>query len=131
MKNAMKILVLGALMACLVPVVNAQRYTETPSSTMDPAIQSQQMMQSGAKYQGTVYEPFSNATPSDQSLVGSYSPGGKGGPHREQAIGDGRTPGEASESSNQSPIGEPWILAVLAVAFAGVIFLRRRKALKN
>ena len=125
MKNIVKIMVLGALMACLVHAVNAQRYTETPSSTMDPAIQSQQMMQSGAKYQGTVYEPFSNATPSEQSVVGSsYTPNGHGGPRR---IGDFDNSVEGGEGDEGSPIGEPWILAVLAVAFAGVIFLRRKR----
>ena len=127
MKNAMKILVLGALMACLVPVVNAQRYTETPSSTMDPAIQSQQMMQSGTKYQGTVYEPFSTATPSDQSVVGSsYTPSGKG-PRRVAMEDDFNETGEGGFGDEGSPIGEPWILAVLAVAFAGIIFLRRKR----
>ena len=125
MKNAMKILVLGTLMACLVPVVNAQRYTETPSSTMDPAIQSQQMMQTGTKYQGTVYEPFSNATPSDQSVVGaSYSSGDQNGKGPRRVLGHGTDAGNQSE---EYPIGEPWILAVLAVAFAGVIFLRRKR----
>lgn len=88
-----------------------------------PVIQSQQIMNSGA-YGGTVYEPFSNSTPSDQSYSPAKAPSG---PRREQA--SGRNPGEVDPegASDQSPIGEPWVMILFASAFAGVLAIRAHK----
>ena len=85
--------------------------------------QSHQIMSSGANYGGTVYKPFDNTTPSEQSEVGaSYSPNkAPSGPRK----GFGK-PDEIGKS-NESPVGEPWILLAFAAAFAAGIAFRRKK----
>ena len=88
------------------------------------AIQSQQIMSGGA-YNGTVYEPFDNSTPSEQSEVGSsYSPSRASGPRRAPL-----TPGDPGQGP--SPVGEPWIMALFAALFAGFIAIRQYKRKMN
>lgn len=88
--------------------------------------QSQQILQTSVQYKGTVYEPFDNTAPSEQSAVGSSSSPnrapGKGG-----NIRNGFGPRTDDTPANTSPVGEPWILAAFAVLFAGVIAWRRAK----
>ena len=86
-----------------------------------PAFQSHKILDSGTIYKGTVYVPFDDAAPSDQSVVGrSYNPGHRtGGPKK--GFGGGPESGQGP-----SPIGEPWILAAFAALFAGVIAWRRK-----
>lgn len=80
---------------------------------------SHQMMSSGSVYGGTVYAPFDNTTPSEQSNVGAQSPNrAPGGPRRGFINGPDQT--------GPSPVGEPWILLAFAAAFAGGIALRKR-----
>lgn len=80
---------------------------------------SHQMMSSGSVYGGTVYAPFDNTTPSEQSNVGAQSPNrAPGGPRRGFINGPDQT--------GPSPVGEPWILLAFAAAFATGIVLRKR-----
>ena len=125
MKKVMMIMVLGALVACLVP---AQAQTFTPAKIDNQAIQSQQIMQTGAAYEGTVYEPFSNTTPSEQSEVGSgYSPARRAGAIRKS--GEWGTNQDGGEGDEGSPLGDGvWPLLLCAVVFCGVIALRRKRA---
>ena len=98
-----------------------------PVVTMQGAgMQSQQMMSGGA-YSGTVYEPFSNTTPSEVSNPAKAP----GGPRKDQA--SGRNPGEVDPDagSDLSPIGEPWVMAFFALIFAGVIAIRQYKKKKK
>lgn len=121
MKRIMIIMVLGALVAHLIP---AQAQTFQPA-TEKAAIQSQQMVNSGVQYKGTVYEPFSNTTPSEQSEVGaSYSPAqAPDGPRR--TLGHGTDPGS---QSNDFPIGDAVLpLMAMAVVFGAIVALRRRR----
>lgn len=119
-----KIFMLIAILSVVTIVATAQSYT--PAQPDNQVFQSQQVMQGGA-YRGTVYEPFSNTTPSEQSAVGaSYSPGQ--GPARSARRGDFDDSTEGGEGDEGSPIGDGLIpLSLLALAFAGFIFLRRRK----
>ena len=116
-------LIIIALLSAITISATAQQYS--PASVTDPAIQSQQIM-SGSAYNGTVYEPFSNSVPSEQSTVGSsYTPTSR--PRRsKENPGD---PGVTNDTS--SPLGEPWVLAVFALAFGGIVFLRRRREAKG
>ena len=58
----------------------------------------------------------------------SYSPGRSGGPHR--VIGNNPDAGHTEDES--SPIGDAVLpLLFLSLAFCGVIYLRRRKALSR
>ena len=119
MKRVMMIMVLGALIAYLVPA-QAQTF-QNPNAQQN---QNQQMVQTGARYTGTVYEPFSESVPSEQSAVGaSYSPGRPG--HIRTDIGSNQ---DGGEGSNDSPIGDAVLpLLLMAVAFGGVIALRRKR----
>lgn len=82
------------------------------------------MMSSGSVYDGTVYAPFDNTTPSEQSNVGTPSPNkAPGGPRRGFINGPDQT--------GPSPVGEPWILAIFSAAFAGGIALRKRNRARD
>lgn len=87
---------------------------------------SHQMMSSGSVYGGTVYAPFDNTTPSEQSNVGAQSPNrAPGGPRRGFI-----KPGEMGQSEDY-PVGEPWVLLAFAAAFAGGIALRKRNRARD
>ena len=113
-----------AILSVLAGVVNGQTFQ--PAAVDNNAIQSQQILQTSTRYNGHVYEPFSSATPSELSKVGNGSttedkqPGG----HIRTFI----NPNDPGNQSNEFPIGEPWVMALLALVY-GVwcIVYRRRK----
>ena len=116
-------MVLSTLMACLVPA-NAQDFNQ---KRIETPIQSQQIMTTGASYSGTVYEPFSNATPSEQSSVGATAPThSTSGPRR--AFDTGAETGKSSEF----PLGDA-VLPMLAFAlmFCGYVAIRRKRAVNG
>ena len=115
-----------ALLSVVAVFVNAQTFSSQRPANTDP-IQSQQIMTTGGTYNGTVYEPFNNTTPSEQSEVGaSYSPAkAPSGPRRAGDWGQGLD----EYGQGPSPIGDALLpLMLMAVAFCGVVYLRRRKA---
>ena len=124
-----------ALLSVMTLAANAQTFKVSNPAVQQPlqtqqTMESQRIMSSGTNYNGTVYTPFGNTIPSDQSVVGSsYSPG-KTGPRRVESQ-DGRDPGDVTEGSDQSPIGEPWVLAGMALLFGAVIYLRRARRIKK
>lgn len=107
------------------------------AAPMESKMQSSQIMSAGA-YSGTVYEPFSSTTPSEQSYSPAKAPGG---PRREKINtdddeeegGEGWIDKPDYGGTDLSPIGEPWIMALFALAFAGVIAIRqyKRKTIKS
>lgn len=103
--------------------MNAQSFS---AATENSAIQSHQIMQAGSAYDGTVYAPFDNTVPSEQSAVGaSYSPAkAPGGPRR--SFDKPTNPGN---QSNDYPLGDGLLpLMLMAIAFAGATyFLRKRE----
>ena len=121
MKNMRKIVVMIAILNVVTIVATAQTYSPRVDNG---AIHSQQLMQGGA-YRGTVYEPFTTTTPSEQSAVGaSHAPAG---PRRAGSYDDFDYMGD-TQPSTESPIGDAVVpLMLMAAAFAGVIALRRRK----
>ena len=131
MKKILNILVLGALMACLVPV-NAQNFTQP----RDPAIQSQKIMTTGAAYNGTVYEPFNNTTPAEQSYTPAYAPGG---PRRGYDANGNWVPdasdletGGDTGQSDQSPLGDAVLpLLLLALAYLSTCVFLKKRAIKG
>ena len=118
-----------AIMSVAMLTANAQSYT--PGSANNGAIQSQQIMNSGTAYDGTVYEPFSTTAPSEQTEVGaSYSPAkAPSGPRKDYGNFDNLP--EVGNQENTYPVGDAMVpLMVMAVAMAGVVYLRRRRAMK-
>ena len=103
-----------------------------------PTMAQQQEWKSTSTMQGTgsSYAPQVSAV--GATTVGemattteTYSPAkAPGGPRK---MGEsGRNPGDVSTGSDQSPIGDAVLpLLFLSLAFCGVIYLRRRKALSR
>lgn len=100
--------------------VYAQPFTPTPTQAAQVAMQSQQIMQNGQNHDGTIYAPFDNTMPSEQSSGPNKAPG-KGGGNPKTFIG-------GPDQTGPSPVGEPWVLAAFALVFAGVVWLRGKKA---
>lgn len=105
--------------------LSATAQTFTPAGAVqDEPIQSQQIMSSGTNYYGTVYEPFSSTTPSEQSNVGASSqetPRPSSGPRRSLI-------GGPESGQGPSPIGDALIpLLVMALGFAGYTALRKKR----
>ena len=119
-----KLLKLLALFVVLITSINtAWAKTYNPSGVAQQTMQSQQIVTTGGAYTGTVYEPFSESTPSEQSAVGASQAPAKApsGPRK------GRNPGEATTGTDLSPIGEPWVMVILAIGFGIVIMIRQRR----
>ena len=98
----------------------------SPNRYEMPAIQtfqSQQIMTCGTRYRGVVYTPFTSSLPSELSVVAGESNSGRptGNVRR------GKIDGPDGPRAEQYPIGEPWILALFALAFAGVVAIRKTK----
>ena len=115
-----------ALLSVIAILVNAQPFSGKPIE--NAPIQSQQIMTTGTKYNGTVYEPFNNTTPSEQSVVGaSYSPAKA--PDGRRKIGNFDDVPEVGEQENTYPIGDAMLpLLLMAVVFCGAIYFRRKRA---
>ena len=95
-----------------------------PSAQLEPQPMQNAQVMPTTGYNGTVYAPFDASAPSEQSEVEENSGSRpRGGIKRGGNFNYGTEYGQ----SNESPIGEPWVLAIFALAFAGVIALRKRK----
>ena len=118
MKTRFQIVVLLAFVSL---GLNAQPFS-TPAE--NNAIQSQQIMTTGSNYNGTVYAPFDNTVPSEQSTVGaSYSPAKAPGPRREGAF-DGSP--EVKDQDESYPLGDGVIpLLLMAAGFAVFVAVRK------
>lgn len=81
---------------------------------------NQCIITTGATYTSTVYEPFNNTPPS------AYSEVGGGASHPGQPRKGFINPSDPGSPGKDFPVGDPWILAVLAVAFAGLIAWKKR-----
>ena len=99
----------------------AQTFSSTSSYRVDAKVApASEQTQRYSSYQSTVYEPFTDALPSSAGSTAD-----------EQFVITERKngfikPGDPN-TSNQSPIGEPWILLLFAAAAAIVVAWRRRK----
>ena len=74
-----------------------------------------------------MYEPFDNTTPSEKSAYGPAKAPGHGGIKK-----DFGKPDDPGNQSNEFPIGDGvWGMMAMALAFCGVITLRRKRAASN
>lgn len=118
MKNKISYIITALLLAI------GSAYTQAeplfPSAQIEPQpMQSAQVMPTTG-YNGTVYAPFDASAPSEQSEANTNQASGKPG-RVKTFIGGGET------GQGPSPVGEPWVLAIFALAFAGVVAIRKRK----
>ena len=91
-----------------------------PSAQLEPQPMQNAQVMPTTGYNGTVYTPFDASAPSEQSEANANQAPGKPG-RVKTFIGGGET------NQGPSPIGEPWVLAIFALAFAGVIAVRKTK----
>ena len=95
-----------------------------PSGQLEPQPMQNAQVMPTTGYNGTVYAPFDASAPSEQSEVeGNSGSRPRGGIKRGGNFNYGTEYGQ----SNDSPIGEPWVLAIFALAFAGVLAIRKTK----
>ena len=82
---------------------------------------SDRAVMNSTRYSSPIYEPFSSTTPSEQTEIGSGQSKPNGHIRKGFDVG-----GDAGQGP--SPIGDAVVpMVVLALAFGGVIYLRRRK----
>ena len=91
-----------------------------PSAKLEPQPMQNAQVMPTTGYNGTVYAPFDASAPSEQSEANANQAPGRPGKVKTFIGG-----GEANQGP--SPIGEPWVLAIFALAFAGVVALRKTK----
>lgn len=119
-KNVLNIIIICCIAAMCAYAQQNHMGNHGPSD--DSFIQSHQLMRAGTNYNGTVYEPFSNTLPSEQSEVGSSTH--KTGPRKSKE--NPTDPGITDDEN--SPIGDAALpLMIFAVLFAGIVYVRRTK----
>ena len=91
-----------------------------PSAQLEPQPMQNAQVMPTTGYNGTVYAPFDASAPSEQSEANANQAPGRPGKVKTFYDGPGANQGP-------SPIGEPWVLAIFALAFAGVLALRKTK----
>ena len=115
MKKIMMIMVLGALIACLVPAA-AQNPQEWQSTSA--------MKGAGSSYSSQITAVGATSALSEATTTDNYSPAkAPGGPRR--VIEDNQDFG----GDEASPIGDALLpLMLMAMVFTGVIYFRKRRA---
>lgn len=91
-----------------------------PSAQLEPQPMQNAQVMPTTGYSGTVYAPFDASAPSEQSEANTNQAPGRPGKVKTFYDGPGANQGPA-------PIGEPWILAIFALLFAGVLAIRKTK----
>lgn len=107
--------------------VGAQEFSSTSAYRVQQIDMSAQSVQVEGyqQYHSTIYEPFSSSTP---SYGGSNNDQSSGMGGRKNTINTGGFGTESDpNASNQSPIGEPWIMLVFAALAAVGIALRKKQ----
>ena len=103
--------------------VGAQSVQYQPASYQMTNMPNYQMSTTYSPAQ-TVYAPFSNENPYSDANTGSNGPARING---RKNTGDGWVDSGEEGGSEESPIGEPWILLAFAAAAAGGISLRKKQ----
>lgn len=100
--------------------IGAQGFTSTSPYRAERKVITDQSAQVDEyqSYKSTIYQPFSNSTDGDgNDYEGDVDTGEWGDP----------TTANPGNTSNQSPIGEPWIMLLFAAAAAATVTWRKRK----
>lgn len=103
------------------------------SSAVSNGSTGSQMSSPNQSYRGALaistpaitYKPFHPAAPSEYDAEGNLPEDKASG--RRKMIGDDFGDRPDSPWSNDSPVGEPWILAIFAAMFSGIIVWRKRR----
>lgn len=123
-----KIVLLLVMFACICSHARAQKLQSTSLYLYDRSqipvqqadISDRTSTTPHQSYKSTIYQPFSNSTPTSQGSSNGGSDDGMRG--RQNSFIKPDDPGP------ESPVGEPWILLAFAAMAASVVYLRQRKA---
>ena len=126
--------VMHAICACAVVLfsvlpASAQVYSTYQSSSA--VMESDLQYQSYQSYQSTVYAPFDNTMPSENTSL-YQSPSNSDAGDRSNAPSNRRNLGGVGDPGNQSqesPVGEAWVMLFFAAVAALVVYIRRRRLL--
>ena len=118
MKNKISYIITVIFLSIGYAYTQAEPLYQTAQPESQPMQSAQVMPTTG--YSGTVYAPFDASAPSEQSEANANQAPGRPGKVK-TFIGGSET------NQGPSPIGEPWVLAIFALAFAGVVALRKTK----
>lgn len=119
MKNKIAYIITVIFLSIGFAYTQAESLYQTAQPESQPMQSAQVMPTTG--YNGTVYAPFDASAPSEQSEANTNQAPGRMGHIRKGLIGGPEDP------FGPSPIGEPWVMAIFALAFAGVVALRKTK----
>lgn len=100
--------------------IGAHSFTSTSAYRAERKVITDQSAQVDEyqSYKSTIYQPFSNSTDGDSNdYEGDVDTGEWGDP----------TTANPGNTSNQSPIGEPWIMLLFAAAATVTVTWRKRK----
>ena len=98
-----------------------------PAMAQQEQWQTSTMQTSGSAYSSQVTPVGATVAPS-MGTTTNNAPGRPGNIRRSGDDDDWGTNPHVGEGDEGSPIGEPWVLAIFATAFAAVIALRRKRA---
>ena len=114
--------------ARIVMIIMAVALIALPTMAQQDQWKTSSMQGSGSAYSSNVTAVGATSAASAATTTESYSPAKVGGPRR---AGDFGKPTD-TESDSESPIGDAVLpLSLMALAFCGVIYYRRRKALSR
>jgi len=123
MRNILSIIIICCL-ATMSAHADMTQYNKSFGQTDYDEMTSDRAVMNSTRYSSPIYEPFTNSVPSDQTEVGAEQSSSHKGHIRRGFI----NPSDPGDPSNDSPIGDAVLpLLALALAFAGVIALRRRR----
>ena len=114
--------------ARIVMIIMAVALIALPTMAQQQEWQSTSSMQtSGSNYTPQVNAVGATTAPSVATTTESYSPAATQGPNRAKKFDTGGDSGQGP-----SPIGDAMVpLSLIALAFCGVVYFRRRKALNS
>lgn len=105
---------------------------ETYGSLYNSTTDMQQAQPTYNSYQSTVYQPFESSVPSmisGKRNSGESTGGSENSPNGSTNYGDDWIhPSDPEDNSNESPVGEAWVMLLFAAAAALVVFVRQRRA---
>ncbi len=83
------------------------------------------------RYQSTIYEPGATEVASQASTTYSTTSAGAGAPRRAGEYDGWGSPDDPGNGDDGSPIGAPWVLLLMALAYAAYLLIKRNKSLTN
>ena len=110
----------------LIMIIMAVALIALPTMAQQEQWQTSTMQTSGSAYSSQVTPVGATTAPSEATTTSAnYAPSRPGQPRKSIEYNE-----EFDDNDEGSPIGEPWVLAIFAAVFAGVIALRKRQAEK-